>query len=61
MILNHRLQPDTQVILLLCASFAQNRQTEPQPLMLKEYNALACRLKVNKLTPGDSLKPNYTN
>ncbi|MGB3208729.1 MAG: DNA-processing protein DprA [Crinalium sp.] len=61
MILNHRLQPDTQVILLLCASFGQDRQTEPQPLTLKEYNALAGWLKENKLTPGDLLNPTYKN
>lgn len=31
---NHILPPDTQAILLLCASFGQNRQTEPLPLLL---------------------------
>jgi predicted Rossmann fold nucleotide-binding protein DprA/Smf involved in DNA uptake len=37
---NHILSPDTQAILLLCASFGQNRQTEPLPLTLSEYNLL---------------------
>ncbi|MFE1747549.1 DNA-processing protein DprA [Coleofasciculus sp. H7-2] len=53
----HVLMPDTQAILLLCASFGQNRQTEPQPLTLSEYNNLASWLKENKLRPADLLTP----
>ncbi|MEC4983232.1 MAG: DNA-processing protein DprA [Oscillatoria sp. PMC 1068.18] len=49
------LQPDTQVILLLCASFGQNRQTKPQPLTLSEYNSVAGWLRENNLTPKDLL------
>ncbi|MEC4893933.1 MAG: DNA-processing protein DprA [Oscillatoria sp. PMC 1051.18] len=51
------LQPDTQVILLLCASFGQNRQTEPQPLTLSEYNSVAGWLRENHLTPKNLLDP----
>lgn len=51
------LQLDTQAILLLCASFGQNRQTEPQPLTLKEYNTLAGWLIQNEMTPKDLLDP----
>ncbi|MDY7023124.1 MAG: DNA-processing protein DprA, partial [Cyanobacteriota bacterium] len=38
---NYIVSADTQAILLLCASFGENRQTEPQPLTLREYNLLA--------------------
>ncbi len=54
---NHVLQPDTQAILLLCASFGQNRQVEPQPLTLSEYNSLAEWLRENQMRPGDLLEP----
>ncbi|MDJ0556238.1 MAG: DNA-processing protein DprA [Microcoleaceae cyanobacterium MO_207.B10] len=53
--LNHVLSPDAQVILLLCASFGQNRNIQPQPLTLSEYNRLAKVLIENKLRPGDLL------
>lgn len=55
--LNHRLSPDTQAILLLCASFGQNRQTEPQPLTLGEYNTIASWLLANEMSPADLLNP----
>ena len=53
--MNHVLPPDTQAILLLCASFGQNRQTEPQPLTLGEYNSLAGWLRENQKRPADLL------
>ncbi|RCJ16432.1 SMF family protein [Nostoc sp. ATCC 43529] len=54
--LNHVLPPDTQAILLLCASFGQNRQIEPQPLNLSEYNFLADWLRENQMRPADLLE-----
>ncbi|WP_445626980.1 DNA-processing protein DprA [Nostoc sp. DSM 114167] len=54
--LNHVLQPDTQAILLLCASFGQNRQIEPQPLTLSEYNSLTEWLRENQMRPADLLE-----
>jgi predicted Rossmann fold nucleotide-binding protein DprA/Smf involved in DNA uptake len=54
---NHVLPPDTQAILLLCASFGQKRQTQPQPLTLSEYNSLAEWLLKNKMRPADLLAP----
>jgi predicted Rossmann fold nucleotide-binding protein DprA/Smf involved in DNA uptake len=54
--LNHVLPPDTQAILLLCASFGQNRQIEPQPLTLSEYNSVADWLKENQMRPADLLE-----
>ncbi|OCQ99370.1 SMF family protein [Nostoc sp. MBR 210] len=56
--LNHVLAPDTQVILLLCASFGQNRQIEPQPLTLNEYNSVAEWLIENQMRPADLLEAN---
>lgn len=53
---NHILSPDTQAILLLCASFGQNRQTEPLPLTLSEYNLLTEWLLENQMRPGDLLE-----
>ncbi|AFY35362.1 DNA-processing protein DprA [Calothrix sp. PCC 7507] len=55
--LNHVLAPDTQAILLLCASFGQNRQIEPQPLTLSEYNSLTDWLRENQMRPADLLEP----
>ncbi|WP_071187787.1 DNA-processing protein DprA [Trichormus sp. NMC-1] len=54
--LNHVLAPDTQAILLLCASFGQNRQIEPLPLTLGEYNLLADWLRENQMRPADLLE-----
>ena len=59
--LNHMLSPDTQAILLLCASFGQNRQTQPQPLTLSEYNFVAGWLRENDISPGDLLNPTLKN
>ncbi len=53
---NHVLSTDTQAILLLCASFGQNRQTEPQPLTLSEYNSLADWLLENQMRPANLLE-----
>lgn len=53
--LNHVLMPDTQAILLLCASFGHDRQKEPQPLKLSEYNSLATWLRENQMRPADLL------
>ena len=55
--LTHILPPDTQAILLLCASFGQNRNSTPAPLTLGEYNTLASWLQENKMTPADLLLP----
>jgi len=59
--MNHVLPPDTQAILLLCASFGQNRQTEPQPLTLSEYNYLAGWLLENQKRPADLLSSTCLN
>lgn len=59
--LNHVLSPNTQGILLLCASFGQNRQMKPQPLTLGEYNSLASWLLENEMNPGDLLNPIFKN
>ena len=59
--LNYMLSPDTQAILLLCASFGQNRQTEPQPLTLSEYNAVASWLDENDMFPQDLLDQTVKN
>ncbi|MEG4274480.1 MULTISPECIES: DNA-processing protein DprA [unclassified Microcoleus] len=59
--MNHVLPPDTQAILLLCASFGQNRQTEPQPLTLSEYNYLAGWLRENQKRPADLLSSTCLN
>lgn len=53
---NHVLQPDTQAILLLCASFGQNRKIEPEPLTLSEYNSLTDWLRENQMRPADLLE-----
>ncbi|PAX52257.1 DNA-processing protein DprA [Brunnivagina elsteri] len=53
---NHVLSTDTQAILLLCASFGQNRQTEPQPLTLSEYNLFADWLLENQMRPANLLE-----
>ncbi|HEY9800253.1 MAG TPA: DNA-processing protein DprA [Leptolyngbyaceae cyanobacterium] len=55
--LNHILPPDTQAILLLCASFGQSRQVEPQPLTLSEYNSLAEWLLQQEMRPAHLLEP----
>ncbi len=52
---SHHLTPDTQAILLLCASFGQSRATNLPPLNLKEYNAFAQWLHGQKLRPADVL------
>lgn len=54
--LTHILPPDTQAILLLCGSFGQNRQIEPQPLTLSEYNSLTDWLRENQMRPADLLE-----
>ncbi|MBE9046540.1 DNA-protecting protein DprA, partial [Pleurocapsales cyanobacterium LEGE 10410] len=54
---NHILSPDTQAMLLLCASFGSSRTAEPKPLTLREYNNLASWLKNNDITPKDLLAP----
>jgi predicted Rossmann fold nucleotide-binding protein DprA/Smf involved in DNA uptake len=53
--LTHVLQPDTQAILLLCASFGQSRHIDPIPLRLSEYNILAQKLQHHHLRPADLL------
>jgi predicted Rossmann fold nucleotide-binding protein DprA/Smf involved in DNA uptake len=51
----HILPSDTQVILLLCASFGRSRQEEPKPLTLGEYNHVVQWLHQRNLRPGDLL------
>jgi predicted Rossmann fold nucleotide-binding protein DprA/Smf involved in DNA uptake len=58
MMMNFTVSADTQAILLLCGSFGENRQAEPQPLTLKEYNILAKWLQKNQMRPQDLLTPN---
>lgn len=57
----HVLSPDTQAILLLCASFGQNRLSRPQPLTLSEYNSLAGWLLENEMSPADLLDSTFKN
>ena len=57
----HILSPDTQAMLLLCASFGQKRTVEPKPLTLREYNDLASWLQDNDLTPKDLLDSTVQN
>ncbi|MDJ1171827.1 DNA-processing protein DprA [Roseofilum sp. BLCC_M154] len=52
---NHLLSLDTQAILLLCASFGEDRLSFPQPLKLSEYNTLVAWLKENQMRPGSLL------
>ncbi|MEB3280885.1 MAG: DNA-processing protein DprA [Lyngbya sp.] len=52
---NSTVSADTEAILLLCASFGENRQAEPKPLTLKEYNLLAKWLQENRMRPQDLL------
>ncbi|MDE5093476.1 MAG: DNA-processing protein DprA [Trichodesmium sp. St11_bin5] len=56
--LNHVLSSDAQVTLLLCASFGQNRNIQPQPLTLIEYNIVANFLIKNQVRPGYLLSKN---
>jgi predicted Rossmann fold nucleotide-binding protein DprA/Smf involved in DNA uptake len=58
---SHHLTPDTQAILLLCASFGNSRDAYPQPLNLKEYHSLAKWLVAHKLRPADLLESNGQN
>ncbi len=58
MMVNSTVSADTEAILLLCASFGENRQTEPQPLTLREYNLLAKWLQENRMRPQDLLDKN---
>jgi predicted Rossmann fold nucleotide-binding protein DprA/Smf involved in DNA uptake len=53
------LPTDTQAIVLFCASFGQDRQTEPKPLNLREYNLFASWLHQQELTPADILDRSF--
>lgn len=55
---SHHLTPDTQAILLLCASFGNSRDSYPQPLSLGEYNSFTQWLIDRKLRPADILESN---
>lgn len=57
----YHLSPDTQAILLLCASFGQDRQVQPQPLTLSEYNCLASWLLATQMSPRNLLDPTFKN
>lgn len=52
------LSPNSQAILLLCASFGQNRQADPQPLTVTEYSNLALWLVDHDMKPADLLARN---
>jgi predicted Rossmann fold nucleotide-binding protein DprA/Smf involved in DNA uptake len=54
--ITHCLTPDTQAILLLCASFGKSRDSYPEPLSLKEYNSFASWLRQQHLRPADILR-----
>lgn len=58
---SHHLTPDTQAILLLCASLGNSRDTYPQPLNLGEYHSLAKWLVAHKLRPADLLESSGQN
>jgi predicted Rossmann fold nucleotide-binding protein DprA/Smf involved in DNA uptake len=58
---SHHLTPDTQAILLLCASFGNSRDAYPQPLNLREYHSLAKWLVAQKLRPADLLESSGKN
>ncbi|AFY92267.1 DNA-processing protein DprA [Chamaesiphon minutus] len=58
---SHHLTPDTQAILLLCASLGNSRDTYPQPLNLGEYHSLAKWLVTQKLRPADLLESSGQN
>ena len=49
------LSPNSQAILLLCASFGQNRQADPKPLTVSEYSYLAKWLVEHQMKPADLL------
>jgi predicted Rossmann fold nucleotide-binding protein DprA/Smf involved in DNA uptake len=52
------LSPNSQAILLLCASFGQNRQADPQPLTVTEYSNLVKWLVDHDMKPADLLARN---
>jgi len=54
---NHILSPDTQAVLLLCASFEQKTHSGLRPLTVTQYNRLATWLREQELRPGDLLCP----
>ncbi|MBF0549929.1 MAG: DNA-protecting protein DprA [Deltaproteobacteria bacterium] len=54
---SHRLSPDTQAILLLCASFGPSPTADVKPLSLREYNDLGHWLRRNGMRPADLLEP----
>ncbi|WP_233258270.1 DNA-processing protein DprA [[Phormidium] sp. ETS-05] len=58
---SHILPPDTQAILLLCASFGQNRQESASPLTTGEYSELAKWLRSMQMKPADLLTPTGIN
>ena len=51
---SHMLSPDTQAILLLCASLHPGKPEAIPPLTLTEYNQLAQWLQTQEMRPGDS-------
>lgn len=53
---NRELNPDTQIILLLCGSLGKSRSAEA-PLNASEYHKLAQWLHANRMRPGDLLAP----
>jgi predicted Rossmann fold nucleotide-binding protein DprA/Smf involved in DNA uptake len=53
---SHYLTPNTQSILLLCASFGSSRDSYPQPLSLTEYNLLTKWLRSRQLDPASLLE-----
>jgi predicted Rossmann fold nucleotide-binding protein DprA/Smf involved in DNA uptake len=53
------LSPDTQAILLLCASFGQKGSTEVKPLNVSEYSQVVEWLKINHLRPSNLLDSEF--
>ncbi|GFE71264.1 DNA-processing protein DprA [Chroococcus sp. FPU101] len=53
------IHPDTQAILLLCASFGQTRKSETPPLTIGEYNILTSWLVEQNMTPADLLDATF--
>src|SRR4051812_35270108 len=50
------VHPDTQAVLLLCASFARAGQADVKPLTLREYNAVASWLAHRDRRPASLLQ-----
>lgn len=54
------VHPDTQAVLLLCASFARAGQADVRPLTLREYNAVASWLAHHERRPASLFQSGET-